>query len=96
MRKRVSKQQVIALLMCIILIFGLTACTHRDASSSDTRTDITEDEQQETDSETVQEPDNAAGSSAEDPESETGNFEGLDVEDEMEITLDEGQSAAGG
>lgn len=96
MRKRVTKQQVIALLLCIILIFSLTDCTHSDASSSDTQTDVTEDEQQETDSETVQEPDSSAESPAEDSESETGNFEELDVEDNIEITLDEGESAAGG
>lgn len=106
-----------ALLLCLILVFSLSACTKNknEESTGDTIQILVSDTVQEDDTtamesesieiDTEQAPetmkendgqDETAGSGNSGAEGETGNFNGLDVEDEIDIEINEGEKSVGG
>lgn len=97
------RKKMAVFMMCMALAFSFTACTDSKegtdggTSAEDPKTAVSEDQKDDTDaSEDGQGTEEVTDSSGESSEPATGGFEGLEVQDEMEIELEEGQTAAGG
>lgn len=88
------RKRIFAILFGVVLVFSLTACTvsqDKDGSGEDV-TSISEDTQNDAVStpDPTEEPSESNEEPEETSEPETGNFQGLEVEDGIEIELGEG------
>lgn len=103
------RKQFMLMLLCFILIFSFSACTgSKDENNSAEELQVTTSEEKQKESSTeeiIQEENTESDNSQSEEKStgvfedttgeETGNFKGLEVEDEFEITLNEGEAVAG-
>ena len=89
------RKKFLIMMLCIVMTYSFTACTNDD-NLTEKQQSTTSDEQQsdEVADENSQAEENSEDSSGEG--AETGNFKGLDVEDEIEIEVGDGESTAGG